>query len=434
MGLRRVEPPVFLQKRNGSQCRIFPIFQTLVRCISALSLAFLCISIATLLRLDSNPTFVSLYENDSVINAVHDPHFLIRNPPSFTVTNTTCSAPPGTGEEGPEGVRALYKIYVHQHDQLHEEALNSVPQQSKSKRRIRLMCMVYTHSNRHDVLRAVAETYGHRCDGFLAASNLTDPSIGAFALTHDGPEEYGNMWNKVQKMWLYAYQHYLRQFDWFFICGDDTYAIPENLRKVAAYYEDTEKEKGPNGIPPLYLGASIPNSKNLRRRFCGGGAGYMLNQQAVLLLSRRILIGECPDAMASDEDIRVARCLDDAGVQCHDTNDAAEEVRFHHLDAQFHASWTPQRVSVWLWPKLQRFHGIRGNQSKLEQISNTSTTFHLVKSKVRSKERDRGMRRYHAILNPELCGSDFVDQVREAALCSAGRQAELQKEWAKTDI
>ena len=46
-------------------------------------------------------------------------------------------------------------------------------------------------------------------------------------------------------------------------------------------------------------------------------------------------MGECPDAMASDENIRVAWCLHDAGLKCQDTNDEAQEVRFHHHD---HAS------------------------------------------------------------------------------------------------
>jgi glycoprotein-N-acetylgalactosamine 3-beta-galactosyltransferase len=299
--------------------------------------------------------------------------------------------------------------------------------------------MVYTHSNRHDVIRAIAETYGKACDGFMAASNLTDTAIGTFNLPHDGPEVYQNMWNKVQKMWFYAYSHYLLEFDWFLICGDDTFVIPDNVRTVAAQYEaeaiqNQRKSKGHNAKPtPLYLGASIPHSKNPKRRYCGGGAGYMLNQQAVLLLNRRIHTGECPDAVASDEDIRVARCLDDAGVQCHDTNDEAEEVRFHHLDAQFHASWTPQRSALWLWPKLQYFHGIRGNQSKLQQISNTTTTFHLDRSKVRTRVHDRGIRRYHAILHPELCGSEFAEQVKVASTCNAEQQARLRQAWMVHD-
>jgi glycoprotein-N-acetylgalactosamine 3-beta-galactosyltransferase len=398
------------------------------RCVSVLTTVFVFASFMALLRIDSKP---SIDISNTV--QIHDPYLLRRNPPSFTVTNTTCSTPPGIGEEGPAGIRALYKIY--RHSQAAKLSLNDNTRRRPSKEKIRLFCMVYTHSNRHDVIRAIAETYGKACDGFMAASNLTDTFIGTFNLPHDGPEVYQNMWNKVQKMWFYAYSHYLLEFDWFLICGDDTFVIPDNVRTVAAQYEaeaiqNQRKSKGHNAKPtPLYLGASIPHSKNPKRRYCGGGAGYMLNQQAVLLLNRRIHMGECPDAVASDEDIRVARCLDDAGVQCHDTNDEAEEVRFHHLDAQFHASWTPQRSALWLWPKLQYFHGIRGNQSKLEQISNTTTTFHLDRSKVRTRVHDRGIRRYHAILHPELCGSEFAEQVKVAATCNAEQQARLRQAW-----
>ena len=418
------------------------------RCVSVLTAVFVLASFVAVLQLESNPSVDvgSNYHDMSL--PVHDPYLLRRNPPSFTITNTTCSTPPGIGEEGPSGVRALYKIYRYSQERSisllsYDNTRNNAPA-GKGRERIRLFCMVYTHSNRHDVVRAIAETYGQECDGFMAASNLTDTTIGAFNLPHDGPEAYQNMWNKVQKMWFYAYSHYLLNFDWFLICGDDTFVIPDNVRNVAAHYETVavakqlkrqQRKNAPMQPTPLYMGASIPHSKNPKRRYCGGGAGYMLNQQAVLLLNRRIHMGECPDAMAPDEDIRVARCLDDAGVQCHDTNDEEQEMRFHHLDAQFHASWTPTRSSLWLWPKLQYFHGIRGNQSKLEQISNTSTTFHLDKSKVRTQERDRGIRRYHALLHPDVCGSDFAAQVDAAATCNAEKQSELRQAWlARNDV
>ena len=61
--------------------------------------------------------------------------------------------------------------------------------------------MVYTHSNRHDgQLRALTETWAKHCDGFLAASNLTDKSLGAVDLWHEGPEIYNNMWLKIRSM------------------------------------------------------------------------------------------------------------------------------------------------------------------------------------------------------------------------------------------
>jgi glycoprotein-N-acetylgalactosamine 3-beta-galactosyltransferase len=74
--------------------------------------------------------------------------------------------------------------------------------------------MVYTHSNRHHVqMRAIAETWGPHCDGFLGASNVTDPTLGMVHLLHEGPEVYENMWLKVRAMWEYAYQHYRDDYD-----------------------------------------------------------------------------------------------------------------------------------------------------------------------------------------------------------------------------
>jgi hypothetical protein len=77
----------------------------------------------------------------------------------------------------------------------------------------RVLCMVYTHSNRHAQMRAIAETWGPHCDGFMAASNHTDPTLGTVHLLHEGPEMYQNMWLKVRAMWEYAYQHYRDDYD-----------------------------------------------------------------------------------------------------------------------------------------------------------------------------------------------------------------------------
>ncbi len=333
----------------------------------------------------------------------HDPYHIKHHPLLFSTNiSGVCDVTPGQGEEGPNGIQALYKIKTADD--------GSVP-------KLKIFCLVYTQSNRHDVLRAIVETYASQCDGFLAASNATDPELGAYNLPHLGPETYNNMWNKVQAMWIYVYEHYLLEFDWFHIGGDDMYLIPDNIRRM-----------GFSQRRPKILGGSIPNAKNPKRRYCGGGAGYTLNRRALHLLVQRFSSGDCPPEMASDEDVRLSRCLEDVGVKCEDTNDQAQEARYHHLDAQFHAAWVPTRNSVWLWEKLQYFHNIRGNQTQLEQISNTSVSFHLDKTIVRSRARDRGIRRYHAILY-DKCGREFAEKVKNAATCPKKERDEIQAKW-----
>ena len=380
-----------------------------------------CLAFALTLMVTSLLSFQQQIVDDNTTTAQqqHDPFRLRNNPLQFNATQV-CQVPPGQGEEGPAGIRGLYKI---------QQSLPSLSllekEKDKSIKSPRLLCMVYTHSNRHEeVLRAVAESYASQCDGFLAASNLTQPELGAWKVPHHGSELYDNMWNKVQAMWFFTYQHYLLKFDWFHIGGDDMYVIPDNLRRLGALYSQYKE--------PLYLGGSIPNFRNVASRFCGGGAGYTLNRWALNLLVQRMLSGQCPAETAPDEDVRLGRCLEGAGVQCHDTNDefGVGEVRYHALDVQFHASWTPKRKSVWLWEPLQVMHGIRGNQSHLEQISNTSTTFHLDKSQVRSVMPDRGIRRYHAILY-QKCGPEFQKQVEKAATCTQEERGVLRKEWMK---
>lgn len=338
----------------------------------------------------------------------HVPFYVKNHPLAFTTAKGVCDVPPGQGEEGPAGIQALYKIKT------------AASKKNESVPKIRIFCMIYTHSNRHDVLRAIVETYARNCDGFLAASNITDPELGAFEIAHVGPEAYGNMWNKVQAMWYFVHDHYLLEFDWFHIGGDDMYVIPDNIRRMVATRFSQKK--------PYILGGSIPNAKNPKRRYCGGGAGYTLNRRALHLVVQRFSNGECPAATASDEDVRISRCLEDAQVRCADTNDEAEEARYHHLDAQFHAAWVPTRNSVWLWEKLQYFHNIRGNQTKLAQISNTTVSFHLDKDIVRSTARDRGLRRYHAILY-DMCGPGFATEVAKAATCTKDERALMNSKW-----
>lgn len=128
------------------------------------------------------------------VQRTHDPYVLHkRTLPIINYTSSFCEREPGTGEEGPAGLRGLYKI---------KKALTT----SRNIPKIRLLCMVYSHSNRHDVVRSIALSYGRNCDGFWVASNLTDATIGASSFPHTGEESYRNMYNKIRgKRILYCF-------------------------------------------------------------------------------------------------------------------------------------------------------------------------------------------------------------------------------------
>jgi hypothetical protein len=95
----------------------------------------------------------------------------------------------------------------------------------------KILCMVFTYEGAHKTnLQSIVDTWASQCDGFLAASNVTDVTLGAVDIKFYGPEAYGNMWRKIEAMWEYAYKYYSNEYDYFHICGDDAYVIPENLR------------------------------------------------------------------------------------------------------------------------------------------------------------------------------------------------------------
>ena len=251
----------------------------------------------------------ALDENDNP-DYIHDPTYIQRNPLSLNLVpehdSSTCEREIGDGIEGVEGGKGLQKIRV----------------QKVSSTSPRLMCAVYTHSGSHKQrIEAIAETYGQRCDGFMAASNLTDRRIGAVNLLHEGPETYGNMWLKVRAMWTYIYEHYLNDFDFFHIGGDDMYLIPENLKR---FVSDSKW----NQSSPLYLGTAIADLRS-PQYYCGGGAGYTLNRAALRLLVEELFsTSACsPHFTTSQEDRKIGDCFRSVGIRCLNTQDELGEER-----------------------------------------------------------------------------------------------------------
>ncbi|KAL7548096.1 hypothetical protein ACHAWF_011383 [Thalassiosira exigua] len=236
------------------------------------------------------------------------------------------------------------------------------------RNRSKILCLVYTahmpSKDEHGNLRAQAQTWGRRCDGFIAASNHTDHSIGAIDLPHLGPEEYGNMWQKVRTMWAYAYHHYLDDFDWFNIVGDDVYVVVDNLRAYVDGPEVQHLEEGgvdrifevqdsiSRPVPkdpenmrngsmqenrnkstdqmrprPLMLGIPMPHFKGAVW-FPAGGSGYTLNQAALKLFGKTILTRFQASTKDSREDVFMGSAFDEEGVYVSDTRDRRNASRY----------------------------------------------------------------------------------------------------------
>ena len=327
-----------------------------------------------------------------------------------------CEVPMGQGSEGPGGYEALQKIQI-------------APKSSFTDTRnkpLRLLCMVYSVDNPHSnaMVKAVRETWGSRCDGFLVASNVTNPSLGMVDIPHLGPEDYGSMWQKVRSMWAYVHdQNYLEEYDFVYISGEDTYVIVENLRKIIYEAHEGRLYKDPNWYPtkqreverveeqyaldgkkerPLYLGAIYAQAKN--RYVCAGGAGYVLNRPAIQKLIQGLPDTQ-PDTIDSKEDFFVAATLRKQSIACSDTRDSTGAWTFHHLDAQFQANFDEdnQRNAVYQPAIMERSRNIK-SKFGLEGVSESSVSFHLTTSR-KIKASPERLRRYHAILYG-LCGKE----------------------------
>lgn len=339
------------------------------------------------IKVKAHPHRGALDENGNP-GYVHDTQYVrnhrlpFNHHPDQEINEDICDLPPGRGIEGPAGIHGLRKINI-----------SSTPTNLLPK----VLCIVYTHSNAHHALLAVVETYGQRCDGFMAASNKTDVSIGAVNILHEGPEAYNNMWQKVRSTWAYVHDNYLDDYDWFHIGGDNMFVIAENLRLAA--YDETNRQKKKHS--PIYMGGAMWVPPRKKWRICGGGAGYTLNRQALMRMVRQeFRKPHCaPNETTSEEDVFVANCLRKNIANCSNSFDDFKEQRYHPFDAQYHAAWKKWKVNNWHWQNLLKFHNMDLSKETLESISSTTVSFHMTGHKaITTKFSDMGMRRYHAIL------------------------------------
>lgn len=201
---------------------------------------------------------------------------------------------------------------------LDEQVLEAVAVASEvdaSFPRVQLMCLLYTHQDNHNLVRAAAGTWGRRCDGLAIFTDGEGDFDGQAMFSV--PEEargYNGVWRKVWIAWQFA--HSASWFaQWFVLSADDSYWVIENLRlllrcpRIAIAHARGR---------PVYLGRRMWASSSRFHQ----GAGYVLNAAAVAQLML------CPrDIMAEDtsaEDLQVARCLAARGVPPMDAHGCAD--------------------------------------------------------------------------------------------------------------
>lgn len=282
-----------------------------------------------------------------------------------------------------------------------------------------ILCLVYTvdlPKNKQNLI-SIAETWGRQCDGFIAASNETDPAFGAVNIRHKGKEEYANMWQKVRSMWIYAYKKYINDFDFFLIAGDDTYVAIENLR---AYLHSAEVQRLEDGYIDLIEGYFLQDkhrgSHELRPRplifgapfmygrlpLISGGPGYVLNQEALRFFGEKGADTYKTDVVDPKEDFHMALFFLSHDIYISDTLDNDGGRRF---SGSAQNSFEYKGVGPSRPRQAEKQFGIQ-NKKGIFGVSEQQITFHLKDDLKYLKKNNLtisdSMKRYHYYLH-DLC-------------------------------
>jgi hypothetical protein len=99
----------------------------------------------------------------------------------------------------------------------------------------KIFCGIYTQKQSEKKQLAILETWGLACDKIIFFSDKKPEVSKLRARTIEiepehGPDVYDNMYHKVRAIWRFVLGTYGWEYEYFYICGDDTYVIVDNLR------------------------------------------------------------------------------------------------------------------------------------------------------------------------------------------------------------
>lgn len=94
----------------------------------------------------------------------------------------------------------------------------------------RLLCWIPTHPNATQRARAVYQTWGQRCNKIVFTSTADDEELPVARLELDHEESHQKLPSKVKPSWIYIYDNFYTQADWFMKADDDTYVVVDNMK------------------------------------------------------------------------------------------------------------------------------------------------------------------------------------------------------------
>jgi hypothetical protein len=223
--------------------------------------------------------------------------------------------------------------------------------QGAKKGKPRIFCMTYTMAGTggvHKIPRspqhsAQHKTWSDSCDKFLFFTDkeLHQDYPHLVIKPLKGPESYGNMWQKTRAILQYAYKNHVEDYDYFTMGGDDVYYIVENLRRLLHREDIASAHKAGK---PLFLGRKMAPSPG--KWFNTGGASYVLNSHALKVFGENMEKTNCyPSLTTSAEDIQIAKCLHNYGIDPFDTRELDPTTGYFHAEHFF--PLTPDAVYIY---------------------------------------------------------------------------------------
>ncbi|CAI5443512.1 unnamed protein product [Caenorhabditis angaria] len=221
-----------------------------------------------------------------------------------------------------------------------QQANNYSHNSDEIAKKVRIFCWILTGVQNHESrARHVKATWIKRCDKFVFMSSAEDPTLPSINLNISEGRNY--LWAKTKKAFSWIYHHpenYLQNYDWFLKADDDTYVIMENLKSFLS-------SKSPHDL--VHFGCRFkPFTK---RGYNTGGSGYILSRAALQKFIEISLPNStlCSQSHDGPEDVEIAKCLENVGVEAADTRDAEGRHRFMAFEPEKMLKPVPDPRDSW---------------------------------------------------------------------------------------
>ncbi|XP_075567101.1 chondroitin sulfate synthase 2 isoform X3 [Pelecanus crispus] len=204
---------------------------------------------------------------------------------------------------------------------------------------------------------AVNRTLAHRLERLVYFTGTRGRKVphGMTVVTHSDERPIWNMYQTIR----YLLDHYVNDFDWFFLVQDDTYTEAHRISRLVAHLSiDTHLYLG---RPEEFIGGDTEG------RYCYGGFGYLLSRSLLLLLQQHL--ESCRnDILSARPDEWLGRCIIDyTAINCAEEHELEiQNTSSLSADGDHGATW-PVGIPPPFQPKT-RFEVLRWDYFTEEQV------------------------------------------------------------------